>query len=89
MVDGTTGVGVTGTAVETVLAVTQGNEILQNIQIVLACITFVVTIGYTIWKWYRSVKKKDSKGGEKITEEEVDDLFEDLKKEVDKHGNRD
>ena len=48
MVDGTTGVGVTGTAVETVLAVTQGNEILQNIQIILACITFVVTIGYTI-----------------------------------------
>lgn len=85
MVDGTTGVGVTGTAVETVLAVTQSNEILQNIQIVLACITFVVTILYTIWKWYRSAKKKDSKGGEKITEEEVDDLFEDLKKEVDKY----
>ena len=50
MVDGTTGVGVIGTAVETILAVSQANETLQAIQIVLACITFVVTIAYTIWK---------------------------------------
>lgn len=80
MVDGTTGVGVTGTAVETILAVSQANETLQAIQIVLACITFVVTIAYTIWKWYRKAKKDG-----KIDEDEVDDLMEDLKKEVDKH----
>lgn len=80
MVDGTTGVGVTGTAVETILAVSQANETLQAIQIVLACITFVVTIAYTIWKWYRNAKKDG-----KIDENEVDDLMEDLKKEVDKH----
>lgn len=80
MVDGTTGVGVTGTAVETILAVSQANETLQAIQIVLACITFVVTIAYTIWKWYRNAKKDG-----KIDEDEVDDLMEDLKKEVDKH----
>lgn len=80
MVDGTTGVGVTGTAVETILAVSQANETLQAVQIVLACITFVVTIAYTIWKWYRNAKKDG-----KIDENEVNDLIEELKKEVDKH----
>lgn len=80
MVDGTTGVGVTGTAVETILAVSQANETLQAIQIVLACITFVITIAYTIWKWYRNAKKDG-----KIDKNEVDELMEELKKEVDKH----
>ena len=81
--DDVTATGVSGTAVETVLAVSQVNETLQAIQIVLACITFVVTIAYTVWKWYRNAKKKDSDGGEKITGKEVDDLFEEIKKEVD------
>ena len=42
--------GTSGTIVETVLAVNQTNEVLQAIQIILACITFVVTSAYTIWK---------------------------------------
>ena len=88
MVDGTTGVGVGGTAIETILAVSQANETLQAIQIVLACITFVVTTLYTIYQWYRKAKSKDSDGGEKITPKEVDDLIDDLK-ENKKDGNRD
>ena len=86
MVDGTTGVGVGGTAIETILAVSQANETLQAIQIVLACITFVVTTLYTIYQWYRKAKSKDSDGGEKITPKEVDDLIDDLK-ENKKDGN--
>lgn len=87
MVDGTTGVGVTGTAIETVLAVSQANEVLQNIQIILACVTFVITAAYTIWQWYKKAKSKDSDGGEKITPKEVDDLIDDLK-ENKKDGTR-
>ena len=47
MVDSATGVGITGTSIEAILAATQTNEILQAIQIVLAIISFLVTIIYT------------------------------------------
>ena len=87
MVDGTTGVGVGGTAIETILAVSQANETLQAIQIVLACITFVVTTLYTIYQWYKKVKSKDSDGGEKITPKELEDLTKDLKEN--KHNDSD
>lgn len=89
MVDGTTGVGVGGTAIETVLAVSQANETLQAIQIVLACITFVVTTLYTIYQWYKKAKSKDSDGGENITPKEIKDLADELKKETKDDGNRD
>lgn len=89
MVDGTTGVGVTGTAIETVLAVSQTNEILQNIQIILACITFVITALYTIWQWYKKAKSKDSDGGENITPKELEELADKIKKETKDDGNRD
>ena len=82
MMDNTVGVGVGGTALETVLVVSQNNEVLQTIQIILACVTFLVTISYTIWKWY-----KKSKEDGKITKDEVEELVEDIKKEVDKNGN--
>lgn len=84
-VDDTILVGTGGTTIETVLAVSQTNEILQTIQIILACITFAVTIGYTVYKWYKRATSKDSKGGEKITKEEFGELLEDVKEEVDKH----
>ena len=75
--------GAAGTTVETVLAVNQVNEVMQAIQIALAILTFLVTIGYTVWKWYKQAKKKDSDGGKNITKKELDDLFEEIKKEVD------
>lgn len=80
MVDSTTGVGIGGTALESLLAVAQTNEILQTIQIILAIITFLVTIGYTLWKWYKNAKKDG-----KITKDEVEDLVDEIKEEVDKH----
>ena len=82
MVDNTQVVGFSGTILETGLAISQANETFQIIQIVFSVITLAVTLAYTIWKWYRAAKKKDSDGGEKITPKEVADLFEDLKKEV-------
>lgn len=71
--------GGAGTAIETVLAVSQTNEVLRAIQIVLSIVTFLVTLAYTIWKWYKNAKRDG-----KITKDEVDDLFkqiEDLNKE--------
>lgn len=68
--DEVTAVGGAGTAIETALAVSQTNEVLRAIQIVLSIITFLVTLAYTIWKWYKNAKKDG-----KITKDEVDDLF--------------
>ena len=83
--DSAIGVGIGGTVFETALAVSQTNEIMQTIQIALSIVTFLVTLFYTLWKWYRNATKEDSDGGKKITKDEVDDLVEDVKKEVDKH----
>lgn len=91
MVDKTEVVGYSGTVFETVLAATQTNEILQAVQIILSIIAFIVTISYTIWKWYKKATDDDSDGGKNITKNEVNDLFEDLKdiKEDKKDGNKD
>ena len=76
-------VGYLGSSFGAVMTALQTNETLQIIQGVLSIIALVLTIAYTIWKWYR----KASQDG-KITADEVDDLFEDLnninKKEKDK-----
>ena len=76
-------VGYLGSSFGAVMTALQTNETLQIIQGVLSIIALVLTIAYTIWKWYR----KASQDG-KITADEVDDLFENLnninKKEKDK-----
>lgn len=82
MIDKTEVVGYSGTAVETALAVTQANELLQVIQIVLSIIAFVVTISYTVYKWYKKVKDEDSDGGSNITKVEIEDLIHELKEEI-------
>ena len=81
-------VGFVGTGINTMLTVSQTNETFQTVQIVLSCVCFIVTIAYTVWKWYKSAPSKNSPGGEKITKEEVDNLFnnlaDNLKKEEEK-----
>ena len=85
MVDSGTYVGAGGTIFEAVLAASQSNEILQAIQIILAIISFIITILYTIWKWYENATKDDSDGGKKITKKEINELVDDVKKEVEKN----
>ena len=85
MVDSGTYVGAGGTVVEAVLAASQSNEILQAIQIILAIISFIITILYTIWKWYENATKDDSDGGKKITKKEIDELVNDVKEKVDEN----
>lgn len=77
--------GSAGTAIETVLAVSQTNEVLRAIQIILSIITFLVTLAYTVWKWYKKATDENSDGGKKITKDEIDELVDDVKKEVEKN----
>ena len=63
---------------ETLVTVSQTNEVFQTIQIIISALAGAVALAYTIWRWYRNAKKDG-----KITEDEVDDLFNELTKKED------
>ena len=63
---------------ETMVTVSQTNEVFQTIQIIISALAGAVALAYTIWRWYRNAKKDG-----KITEDEVDDLFENIAKKED------
>lgn len=68
-------VGWGGTVFGGIMTSIQAEPVLQVIQAILTIIGLLITIAYTLWKWY----KKASKDG-KITVEEYDELFDDLTK---------
>lgn len=68
-------VGFGGTIFGGIMTAMQANEVLQIIQAILTVLGLLVTISYTIWKWW-----KKAKADGKITEDEVDDLMDDLNK---------
>lgn len=71
-------------ALETVVTISQTNEVFQTIQIIISALAGAVALAYTIWRWYRNAKKDG-----KITDDEVDDLFNQItKKEDSEDGNR-
>ena len=70
-------VGWIGSGISTILTVAQTNEIFQLIQIILTSIAVLVSLGYTIWKWWKNAKKDG-----KIEQDEVDELFEDINKVI-------
>ena len=63
---------------ETMVTVSQTNEVFQTIQIIISALAGAVALAYTIWRWYRNAKKDG-----KITEDEIDDLFKQLDKKED------
>ena len=63
---------------QTIVTVSQTNEVFQTIQIIISALAGAVALAYTIWRWYRNAKKDG-----KITEDEVDDLFKELTKKED------
>lgn len=63
---------------ETMVTVSQTNEVFQTIQIIISALAGAVALAYTIWRWYRNAKKDG-----KITEDEIDDLFEQITKKED------
>lgn len=68
-------VGWAGSTFGGIMTMLQTNETFQLIQAILSIVALIITILYTVWKWYR----KASQDG-KITKDEVDELFDDLDK---------
>lgn len=68
-------VGYIGSVFGGVMTATQTNEIFQIIQAILTILGLLITIAYTIWKWYKNASKDG-----KITIDEVDELFDELGK---------
>ena len=58
--------GTIGTAVQT-------DEVFRYISLALTILSTLVALIYTIWKWWRKAKQDG-----KITEEEVDELIDDV-----------
>lgn len=77
------GVGI----VETVVTVSQTNEVFQTVQIIISAVAAAVALAYTIWKWYKNATKEDSPGGKKITKDEVVDLVDQVKDSLDGKDN--
>ena len=69
---------------ETMVTVSQTNEVFQTIQIIISALAGAVALAYTIWRWYRNAKKDG-----KITEDEVDDLFKQITKKENEDEHRD
>ena len=63
---------------ETMVTVSQTNEVFQTIQIIISALAGAVALAYTIWRWYKNAKKDG-----KITEDEVDDLLDTVFKKED------
>ena len=72
--------GYFGSIFTAAMSTIQTNEIFQIIEVVLASISFVVSIAYTVYKWYLKAHEDG-----KITKDEVKDLVDDVKDEIDKH----
>lgn len=54
------------------------NQILTICGLILTIISTLVSITYVIWKWWKKAKEDG-----KITEDEVDELMDDLKDTID------
>ena len=68
-----------GTLFGAICIATQTDKVLQYIQLGLTIFSTLVALIYTIWKWWRKAKEDG-----KITEDEVDDLMEDVHQIVNK-----
>lgn len=68
-------VTISGNAGTYVLAALQQNEILQYIEFGLSALVSLIIIAFKIWKWWKEAKKDG-----KITQEELNDLQEIVKK---------
>lgn len=81
--------GYMGSFFTAILAAVQTNQVLQIIEVILACISFLLSIAYTIWKWYKKAKSEQSDGGSEVTYKEVKELQDEIMKEVKKNGDSD
>lgn len=59
-----------------------GERSVAIITAIIAAISGLVSIAYTIWKWYKHATDKNSEGGEKITLDEAGKLIEEVHEEL-------
>ena len=67
-------------AVAVVGTATQTNEIMRWVSLALTIVATIISIGLSVWKWWKMAKKDG-----KITEDEIEDLqhiFEDHKDKI-------
>ena len=79
---GISGAGTVGSMVEV-------NVVLSSISAVVAILAGLISILYTIKKWYDRVTRKDSDGGKEITFKEILEGVEEVGKEVKKFKKED
>ena len=68
---------------ETILTISQTNEVFQIVQIILTCISTLIVMAFTIWKWYKKAKEDGV-----ITPDEIDEVIDELKGEKDNGKNK-
>lgn len=64
---------ITGTSVCLTNTITQSNEVMQYINLSITILVGIVTIAYTIFKWYKKAKEDGQ-----ITKDEVEELIENV-----------
>lgn len=69
--------GIAGSVLTIMTAAGMTQEVVQIVYYVLGALALLFSLSFTIWKWYREAKKDG-----KITEEEVDDLFNKINDEI-------
>ena len=77
----------TGSVVGAICTAVQTDQVFQWISLGLTILATIVSIAFTVWKWW----KKASADG-KITQDEVGELLDDLKedtKDINKKGEHD
>lgn len=66
--------GIISTTLSAVFTALQTNELFQIIQLILTCVSVLITILYSLWSWY-----KKAKADGKITIDEIDEPIQILK----------
>ena len=71
-------VGWVASGVAGIFTTLQENPVIQTISFILTIVSVLVSLAYTLWKWWRKAK-----ADKKITEEEIDEGMQIIKDHTD------
>ena len=74
-------IGYAGSSFGAVMTALQTNELFQLVQLILSCVALVITIAYTVWKWWKKASQD-----KKIEDKELDELFDEIEDQLKKGG---
>lgn len=66
-------------AVAGISSVLQPDEVLRIVSLILTCLSVLISVAFTVYKWYKEAKRDG-----KIDADEVDDLVNKIKDNIDK-----